>query len=177
MQEDEIIVKKPWFTWNVGIGLTILIVFLSIQSVTMSGFCYLDAKILTEREMVDRYLVLRDTKARRDILAARRHATEEKRAQIVEKNLKTYADCCTLMGTPADLSIFEKLKNSIIFNRSVIEIKAYFRKDQLLEGVKSAFQLKTVKMDACGKKIIEETSQDISAEEYKAAIAAHKKQG
>lgn len=175
MQEDEIIVKKPWFTWNVGIFLSILIVFLSIQSVTMSGFCYLDAKFLTEREMVDRYLVLRDTKARRDILAARRHATEEKRAEIVEKNLKIYADCCHVTGVPADTNVFEIAKNSIIFNRRVIELKAYFHEDQLLDGVKSAFQLKTVKMDSCASKIIEETSEDISADVYKAGIAANKK--
>lgn len=174
MQEEEIIVKKPWFTWNVGIFLSILIVFLSIQGVTMSGFCYLDAKFLTERETIDRYLVLRDTKARRDILAARRHATEQKRAEIVEKNLKTYADCCDVTGMPADTNVFEVVKNSVLFNRRVVELKAYFHQDQLLEGVKSAFQLKTVKMDACARKIIAETSEDISADVYNAGIAANK---
>lgn len=174
MQEDELIVKKPWFTWNVGISLSLLVIFLSVQSVTISGFCYLDYKFLTEREMIDRYLVLRDTKARRDILAARRHATDEKRAEIVEKNLKTYADCCNVMGVPADTNVFEIAKNSIIFNRRVIELKAYFHEDQLLDGVKSAFQLKTVKMDSCASKIIDETSEDISAEVYNAGIAANK---
>lgn len=136
--------------------LVAVIVFTLWKTLQVAGFCFSEARFLSDKELIARYLA----------------GTDYDRGGFAAIALEqpNFGDCCRITHQPLGLNRVDLIGNAVVFNRRIYGIDAYLQRTEL-DANKEPYEMILTSIEACGRDMdIDTYAMPIDLSSYEAGI-------
>lgn len=145
-----------------GLFITaVLAVFVTWKSLVVAGFCFSEARFLSEKDLIARYLA----------------GTASNRVGAAwALQQPHFGDCCQIKYQPMFLTGVDLAGNAVIYNRRLYGIEAYLQRLENTQEEEPYMQIHSG-IEACGHTMDLDTyNMPIDADLYRMSIDRHRRQ-
>lgn len=146
---------------KISIFIISMIVFVLWKTLQIGGFCFSEARFLSDKELIARYLAGTDY--------------DPGSFAAIALEQPNFGDCCRITFQPAFLDTVDLIGNAVIFNRRLYGVDVYLRRtDDAAE--KEPYLEVYGDIEACGRKMnVDVYSMPISEKVYQSSITRMRK--